>query len=147
MLAEIPTKLKRLRSAIEEGGDSRTLITGIHELEAQENEIRNRLSRAPMEVNVHPNVAGIFRRKVEHLAEALQCPDEFDEACATIRGLIDHVTLMPGSKRGDIAATLYGDLATIVAWTTQNNTAGATAPAMSVSVVAGVGFEPTTFRL
>jgi site-specific DNA recombinase len=138
MLAEIPTKLKRLRSAIEDGGDSRTLVAGIRELEAQENEIRGRLSRAPAEVHVNPNLAGIFRRKVEHLAEALQCPDEFDEACATIRGLIDHVTLTPGSKRGDIAATLYGDLATIVAWTTQTDIAGAAAPAMSVSVVAGV---------
>jgi len=59
---------------------------------------------------------------------------------ATIRSLIDHITLLPGSKRGEIAATLHGDLATILAWTAQTNIAGAAAPAMSVSVVAGAGF-------
>jgi site-specific DNA recombinase len=60
-----------------------------------------------------------------------------DEAADTVRALIDRITLTPGSKRGEIAATLHGDLGTILEWTAR----------ASVSVVAGAGFEPATFRL
>jgi hypothetical protein len=56
--------------------------------------------------------------------------------------------LMPGAKRGEIAAPLHGELGTILDWTAQKqNTPGAFASGVSVSLVAGVGFEPTTFRL
>jgi hypothetical protein len=41
-----------------------------------------------------------------------------------------------------------GELGTILEWTAQKaNTPGAFASGVSVSLVAGVGFEPTTFRL
>ena len=53
--------------------------------------------------DIHPNVAGIYRRKVERLAEALRRPQERDEAAEAIRALIDRITLTPGPKRGEIA--------------------------------------------
>jgi hypothetical protein len=39
-----------------------------------------------------------------------------DEAAEAIRSLIDHITLTPRSRRGEIAATLHGDLGTILEW-------------------------------
>jgi site-specific DNA recombinase len=49
-------------------------------------------------------------RKVERLAEALRKPEECDEAADAIRALIEKITLTPGAKRGELAATLHGDL-------------------------------------
>ena len=89
-----------------------------------------------------------YRRKVEHLAEALRRPQEHDEAAEAIRALIERITLTPGLKRGEIAATLHGDLGTILEWAAQTaNTPGRDGAGVSVSVVAGTGFEPVTFRL
>jgi site-specific DNA recombinase len=111
--------------------------------------LKARLAQAPAEItDIHPNAAGIYRRKVERLAEALRRPQERNEAAEAIRGLIERITLTPGAKRGEIAATLHDELGTILEWTAQKqNTPGAFASGVSVSVVAGVGFEPTTFRL
>ena len=87
---------------------------------------------------IHPNVAGLYRRKVERLAEALQRPQERDEAAEALRALIDHITLTPGPRRGEIDATLHGDLGTILEWTAQKaNTPGRDGAGVSVSVVAG----------
>jgi len=138
-LADIEKKLKEIVTAIEDGGYSRPLMSRLHDLEAKQDELTERLSHAPVDIpDIHPNVAGIYRRKVERLAEALQRPQERDEAAEAIRALIERITLTPGPKRGQIDATLHGDFRTILEWTTQKqNTPGAVASGVSVSVVAG----------
>ncbi len=148
-LADVGKKLQEIVAAIEDGGYSRPLMTRLRELEAKQDELTERLSRVPVDIpDIHPNVGGIYRRKVERLAEALQHPLEHDEAADAIRALIEHITLTPGAKRGEIAATLHGDLGTILEWAAQKaNTPGQGGSGVSVSVVAGRGFEPLTFRL
>ena len=57
--------------------------------------------------------------------------------------------LTPGERRSELQITLRGDLGTILEWTGNGDEKGKTdtpSSGMSVSVVAGVGFEPTTFR-
>ena len=151
VLSDIEKKVNEIVTAIEDGGYSRPLLARLHDLEAKQNELTERLSRAPVDIpDIHPNVAGIYRRKVERLAEALQHPQERDEAADAIRALIERITLTPGARRGEIAATLHGELGTILEWTArtgQTNKPGTWAPGVSVSVVAGRGFEPLTFRL
>jgi site-specific DNA recombinase len=64
--------------------------------------------------------------------------------------LIERITLTPGPRRGEIAATLHGDLGTILEWTSrtgQKNKTDTPGAGVSVSVGAGIGFEPMTFRL
>ena len=93
---------------------------------------------------------------MERLAEALQHPEERDEASGAIRDLIERITLSPDPKRGQIDAVLYGDLGTIIEWTAakdrkanraKKNRTDTPVSGVSVSVVAGVGFEPAAFRL
>ena len=148
-LEKIARSVKEIITLIEEGGGNRTMVARIRELENREDELKERLSQAPVEIpDIHPNVAGIYRRKVERLAEALQHPQERAEAAEAIRALIERITLTPGPKRGEIVATLHGDLAKILEWAVQKqNTPGAFASGVSVSVVAGAGFEPAAFRL
>ena len=65
-----------------------------------------------------------------------------------MRGLIEKIVLTPGAKRGEVKAELHGELAAILALTSgQKPRPAADDGDMRFSVVAGVGFEPTTFRL
>jgi site-specific DNA recombinase len=141
--------MKEILTMIEDGAGSRALVSRLRELEAREDELTARLAQTPTDIpDIHPNVASIYCRKVERLSKALQHPQERDEAADAIRGLIERITLTPGAKRGEIAATLHGDLGAILEWTAQmQKTPGAFASGVSVSVVAGAGFEPATFRL
>ncbi len=148
-LDKLTRSMKEIITLIEDGGGSRALVARLRELEAREDELKARLAHTPVDIpDIHPNVAVIHRRKVERLAEALRHPQDCDEAAEAIRALIERITLTPGPNRGEIAATLHGDFGTILEWTAQKqNTPGAFASGVSVSVVAGTGFEPVTFRL
>ncbi len=79
-----------------------------------------------------------------------------DEAAETIRGLIERVTLTPGPRRGVLDATLHGEFGALPEWVAAREAkefrhdktplAGALG-VLSLSLVAGTGFEPVTFRL
>ena len=87
-----------------------------------------------------PGSREIYHRKVERLAEALTDPDAHRDAAEAIRDLVERVTLTPGEKRGEMRATLHGDLATIVEWAepgTRKNKTDTPGAGVSVSVVAG----------
>ena len=150
-LADIEKKIATMLDVIEDGGYARGMMDRMRELEARQDEIAERLSAAPVDLpDIHPNIAIVYRRKVERLAEALADPRDRDEAADAIRGLIERIVLTPGAKRGEMNAALHGDLGTILEWAGSGKGKGATdtpKSGMSVSVVAGVGFEPTTFRL
>ena len=150
-LADIERKIKEIVTAIEDGGYSRPIMARLRELEAKQGELSERLSHTGADIpDVHPNITGIYRRKVERFADALRHPQERDEAAEAIRALIERIALTPGPKRGEIAATLHGDLGTILEWTARtsvNKKTDTPGTGMSVSVVAGIGFEPMTFRL
>ena len=147
-LAGIGKKIASMLDAIEEGGYVRGMSDRLRELEARQDEINERLSAAPVDIpDIHPNIAGVYRRKVERLAEALADPRDRDEAAEAIRGLIERIVLTPGAKRGELHAALHGDLGTIIEWAGSGGAKGATdtpRSGMSVSVVAGEGFEPPT---
>jgi site-specific DNA recombinase len=138
-LDKIARSIKEIVAMIEDGAGSRALAARLRELEAREDELNARLSQVPTDIpDIHPNVSEIYRRKVERLAIALRQPQERDEAAEAIRALVERITLSPGSKRGEIAATLHGDLGTILEWSAQKqNTSRQAGAGVSVSVVAG----------
>lgn len=79
------------------------------------------------------------------------------QAAEALRMLIDRIVIVltPGNERGEMFAALHGELRTILERTERQaigKTAKTTKPAaeaagLSVSVVAGAGFEPAAFRL
>ncbi|WP_085558422.1 recombinase family protein [Azospirillum agricola] len=148
-LAQVARAIQDIMALIESGAGSRTLVTRLRELEAREDELNARLAQVPVDLpDVHPNVAELYARKVARLSEALNRPEERDEAAGAIRGLIERITLTPGPKRGQLDVTLCGELGAILEWTAQKqNTPGPGGSGVSVSVVAGAGFEPAAFRL
>ena len=150
-LADIEKKIRAMVAVIEDGGYARGMMDRMRELEARQDELAERLAAVPADIpDIHPNITIVYRRKVERLAEALADPRDRDEAASAIRGLIERIVLTPGEKRGEMHAALHGDLGTIIEWAGARGGKKVTdipRGGMSVSVVAGGGFEPPTFGL
>ncbi len=140
-LADIEKRMASMIAVVEEGGYVRGMSDRLRELEARQDELNERLDTVPPSLaDIHPNIAGIYRRKVERLAEALANPRDRDEAADAIRGLIERIVLTPGERRGEMHATLQGDLGTILEWAGADNsrkTSDTPPRGMSVSVLAG----------
>jgi site-specific DNA recombinase len=97
---------------------------------------------------IHPNLAEIYRQRVERLQEALRDPATRNQALELIRSLIDEIYLIP--EGGQLRIELRGELAGILALAADDKKPGgltAAGLAEQIKMVAGVGFEPTTFRL
>ena len=149
-LAELDREVKAMVAVIEEGGYARGMMDRMRGLEARQDELNERLAAVPADIpDIHPNIAIVYRRKVERPADALADPRDRDEAAGAVRGLIERIVLTPGGKRGESHAALHGGLGTILEWAGSGRGKEATDTSksgMSVSVVAGAGFEPATFR-
>jgi site-specific DNA recombinase len=64
-----------------------------------------------------PSASAIYAKNVADLTEALNRSDERQQAAEALRMLIDRTVLTPGPERGEIFATLYGELRAILEWT------------------------------
>jgi len=135
-LAETEKAIREIVRVVEQGGAHRALLDRLTELETRQDELTVRLSQAPADAPViHPNIANLYRRKVERLSEALGHPGDASEAAMALRELIDRIVISPGEKRGEVHAVLHGDLEVILDWAarTQEN-ANQAAPSLRMSV-------------
>ncbi|MCG7509065.1 recombinase family protein [Mesorhizobium sp. IRAMC:0171] len=96
---------------------------------------------------LHPAMAQQYRMRVLNLYEALQHDSEEKrmEAAEIIRSLVEDINLKPENRK--IAIEVRGDLAGILMLSVQTKNPAGKAGSSQVKLVAGVGFEPTTFRL
>jgi site-specific DNA recombinase len=154
--------------AIEAGAWNETLRSRLTELELRKAEIDGELARAmaPTPVALHPNAAGLYAERVADLEMALNDPELLLEAAASLRSLIQQVVLRPDSGMPqNLAIDLHGDLALILSLAAGGSgtgrrrghagSDGALREKLSrpgvlmrqLTVVAGTGFEPVTFRL
>jgi site-specific DNA recombinase len=141
-------KIKEIVTVIENGGYHPALTERLNELEREKQAAGARLNDAPPCLpDTLPNVAEIYRAKVARLVEALKDPEAARGAAEDIRSLVGRVVLTPAPKRGQFEVILHGDLASILELVSQKRKRLTPRPGVRLSVVAGVGFEPTTFRL
>jgi len=105
---------------------------------------------APTPVRLNPNLSELYRRKVQDLSDTLIDPEIRPQALELIRSLIERVTI----KHVDdgITVALDGALAAMIGFAQNAKSPSGEGPhtnidVSSIKVVAGVGFEPTTFRL
>ncbi|MBN9023310.1 MAG: zinc ribbon domain-containing protein [Rhizobiales bacterium] len=151
-LAAVERKLAAIVSAVEDGGYSRALGDRLSALERERVSLTALVTANPPPiVRIHPRVADVYAEKVAKLEVALNDPTIHDQAGNMLRSLISEITLHPKENEGGVDAVLHGDLATILAFCDagehKSKLPGALAPGSSLSVVAGTGFEPVTFRL
>ena len=147
-LAGTERRIEGILKAIEDGNYQPTLTERLTQLEARKKELKQNLKAAPEtpDLLLHPRLADIYRDKVEKLEEALNEPQCRAEASEVLRSLIERIVLFPTDD--GLTAELTGDIASILAACGENNRIPDPEESGSqLSVVAGVGFEPTTFRL
>ena len=150
-LADVERKIAGIMRAIEDGAYNPSLKERLTALEREKEAASARLASAQPKpiVHLHPALPDLYKRKVADLSAALNEHGAGTEVVAIIRSLIDRVMLTP--MDGVLNAELFGDLATLVRFAEaseppQHNAGSAGEPAL-LSVVAGIGFEPMTFRL
>ncbi len=151
-LAKVERSIARCLAFITEGdGDPGSVRATLSELEERKRALEEQLAGdvAPGHVEIHPNVAELYRRKVSELGALLDDEAARPEAMEIIRGLVERIEVRPGAKRGQPDVTLVGALAGILDFTcrTDKKAASGGGGVGRALVVAGVGFEPTTFRL
>ncbi|WP_421091070.1 recombinase family protein [Pseudochrobactrum sp. MP213Fo] len=149
-------QIAQIVEAIADGMYHASMKEKMTALEARKVELTALLADAPADTpDILPSASAIYAKKVSALTKALNRKEERQEAAEILRGLIEKIVLTPGRERGEIYATLHGELGTILEWTEQQvvgKTTKTTKPAagatgLLVSVVAGAGFEPAAFRL
>ena len=142
--SQITRRLDRLYDAIADGLRTAGLKTKLEDMEAQLAEVDAQLAApAPSPVRLHPQLSEIYRRKVEELSQTLADPEIKPTTLQTIRGLISVVTIH--ETHDGTRVTLDGAITALVGLAQPE--AEALINSGSIKVVAGVGFEPTTFRL
>lgn len=119
-LGKVEKQIARIVEAIADGMYHPSMKQKMTALEARKHDLTALLADAPRDKpDLLPNAACIYASKVAALAEALNRPDARLEAAEALRLLIEKIVLTPGPARGEIFATLHGELGTILAWTEQ----------------------------
>jgi site-specific DNA recombinase len=112
-LANVKRKLDGLVEAIADGLRAPGLQQRLDELEARRKEIEEGLAAAPTTpVRLHPNLAQVYRQKVEQLQRALDEAEIRDEAVQILRGLIEYVSIAPIDN--GLEVEIVGDIAKMV---------------------------------
>ena len=135
-LNKIDVQIARLVDAVANGADAQAFNDKIKELEAARPDLEVKLSRPVGQPLLHPNLAKVYREKVERLTEAFHEPRHGREIFELIRSLIREVRLVPAS--GGLTIELVGDLAGILALSEAGK--GSTASgskALQIKMVAG----------
>jgi site-specific DNA recombinase len=112
-LTRIDRQIDKLVMAIANGANALPLNTKIKELEANRISLQHKLDNASdPEPLLHPNLAEVYRAKVEDLASLLNDPACKADAFDVIRSLIDEVRIVP--ENGELRVELKGELAGIL---------------------------------
>ncbi|WP_342629725.1 recombinase family protein [Nguyenibacter vanlangensis] len=143
-LAKVEKGIAGIMTAITDGMYQPSMKVHMQTLEDRKVELEALLSSELEDtLDIHPNVAAVFKKKVERLTESLNQPEDRAEASEAVRALVEKIVLSPGDKRGEIFATLYGELGTLLRFVNQKDTksrkslSGLAKSSMWESVVAG----------
>ncbi len=141
-------QIKRLVDVILDGADAQAINAKLKELEAEKSRLALALEASPQEEPLlHPHLATIYRARVDALETLSVTLTRAGAAFDLLRGLIDEVRIVPEEEAYQFE--LKGELAEILALAqgAKNSEGSSTQKALQIKMVAGVGFEPTTFRL
>ena len=122
----------------------------LEQLEVQKRALTRELSLQTEEdkIVLHPNIGELYARKIGDLKSLLQNDTTKHQASEIIQSMIEKIVVSPTAQRGISDVVLHGALASLLAYASDSAQSGAVSSNVGrVLLVAGVGFEPTTFRL
>ena len=112
-LTKTKRDIDRLIQAIKDGIPASSLKDELSALEIRKAGLEHELDGGPAPVvRLHPNLAEIYRQKVENLVEALNTESVRHDASETIRALIEEIRLTPNEERLDVE--LFGELGALL---------------------------------
>ena len=147
-LEKIQTEQKKLIEAIKAGIPGEMVKDEMLALKERRSAITEKIKVTPAPTpRLHPNLSLIYKNKVANLIDALNNDDTISEANEAIRQLIETIRLVPFNGR--LKIELFGELAAILnlGMAPKNEHPLDNSKGVQVTVVAGAGFEPATFRL
>ena len=97
-------------------------------------------------IELPEDLAAVYRARVDALADTLSDADVVHRASEILAKLIDRIVIHHDATTGH-TAELEGKLLELLSFADSKNAAALSGAASSLKLVAGVGFEPTTFRL
>jgi hypothetical protein len=140
-LREVEADIVKIVDLLVKGTPSRALTKRLSDLESKRDATEADIAEAaPPPIKIHSDAAQIYRAKISNLKAALREADEDNrnEAYRVIRELVQKIIIRTAGPYKTIEIDIYGCLGDLLG----------TPPPNSMGVlVAGVGFEPTTFRL
>lgn len=151
-LAKATREIERLIDAITGGAPVAQVKDRMLALDNRKQELARLIAETDeLPALLHPNMAQHYRREVERLHDALGDDGHRAEAVEIIRSLVDKIVLhpQPEDSTETMAIDLHGHLEGILSLGAKTKKPPAKGGDFreSTKVVAGAGFEPTTFRL
>jgi site-specific DNA recombinase len=138
-LAKVRQELRSLIEALKMGIRTSTVQEELERLERRQAELVALIKSPPASpVRLHPNLAEVYRQKVEHLREALNADGTRAQAAEILRSLVDEVRLVPTDSK--LRIHLVGSLASLLALG-QNKQPGLNEAGLQVKVVAGARYQ------
>ncbi|GGB31679.1 hypothetical protein GCM10011324_46260 [Allosediminivita pacifica] len=154
-LAKVETAIERLLDRLETEDASDAILARLERREAERDTLRAELSASFDETPVAPpspaELEAIYRAQVTRLEDLLTGSDQMVAANALLRDLLGEVRVWGDpDARGGMRIELRGAASRLLQTPGEQQKSapwGAALSDIQISVVAGVGFEPTTFRL
>ena len=146
-LAKVSKQIDKIIEAIAEGLLHPSMKAKLDSLEEQKARLEVELANAEPEqpVLLHPALSQMYKKKVADLTAVLNDHETKAEATTIIRSMLSEIRLTP--REGALEIELVGELAGLLSLGQKETASKRYASGRSVTLVAGVGFEPTTFRL
>ena len=152
-------EIEKLIDAIAKGVDPVRVKDRINALTARQQVLEGLLTESPDQEQVvllHPAIAAHYHQEVRALLLTLNDPEHRSESSLLLRKLVDKVVLTPEASRKALVLDLHGDLAGILQFAEDSRAGGSSSSEKprktgfsekQDKLVAGIGFEPMTFRL
>ncbi len=147
-LQRTKSEIQKLIEAIKAGVPGDALKDEMQSLQDRQKKIEEDLGAVPPPApRLHPNLAAIYKEKIANLVQALNDPNTLIEANTAIRQLIERVQLVP--ENGEVENRTLRRAAALLKLGTEpkKKHPQAESEGVQITMVAGAGFEPATFRL
>ena len=150
-LAGVTAAIEKVVDMLVAGTPTRALRDRLVALEGERERLEADLAAvpAPAMVELHPNAAERFRRQVADLKKTLASmdPARREKGLADLRKTVEKIVIYPTGAYKPIYFKIYGDAGRLLRLSEEAAAPECHDEKFMRELVAGVGFEPTTFRL
>ena len=145
---DLSARLEKLIATIEAGGHSQTILARIKEIEQRQSELsKARNALTANHIKLPRKLPTLYRSYIDELAKTLSSEEVVGRAGMEMRQLIEKLIVNFDEATEEHSIDVLGDITAMFKGANPSDTENYQQSESSIKLVAGVGFEPTTFRL